>query len=34
VGGNLLAPAAKGDFAGVTEVAKQYAAKLAEIKGK
>lgn len=34
VGGNLLAPAATGDFEGVTEVAKQYAAKLAEIKGK
>jgi 2-dehydro-3-deoxyphosphogluconate aldolase/(4S)-4-hydroxy-2-oxoglutarate aldolase len=34
VGGNLLAPAATGDFAGVTAVAKQYAAKLAEIKGK
>lgn len=34
VGGNLLAPAEKGDFEGVTEVAKQYAAKYAEIKGK
>lgn len=33
VGGNLLAPAAKGDFAAVTEVAKQYAAKLKEIRG-
>lgn len=33
VGGNLLAPAAKGDFAQVTEVAKQYIAKLQEIKG-
>ncbi|OTN76796.1 keto-hydroxyglutarate-aldolase/keto-deoxy- phosphogluconate aldolase [Enterococcus sp. 8G7_MSG3316] len=33
VGGNLLAPAAKGDFAAVTEVAKQYAAKLTEIRG-
>ncbi|WP_460054063.1 bifunctional 4-hydroxy-2-oxoglutarate aldolase/2-dehydro-3-deoxy-phosphogluconate aldolase [Pseudolactococcus yaeyamensis] len=34
VGGNLLAPAATGDFDAVTEVAKQYAAKYAEIKGK
>ncbi|WP_430609329.1 bifunctional 4-hydroxy-2-oxoglutarate aldolase/2-dehydro-3-deoxy-phosphogluconate aldolase [Enterococcus sp. DIV0876] len=33
VGGNLLAPAVKGDFAAVTEVAKQYAAKLKEIRG-
>lgn len=33
VGGNLLAPAAAGDFAKVTEVAKQYADKLKEIKG-
>lgn len=33
VGGNLLAPAATGDFAKVTEVAKQYAAKLKEIRG-
>lgn len=32
VGGNLLAPAATGDFAGVTAVAKQYSAKLAEIR--
>lgn len=33
VGGNLLAPAAVGDFAKVTEIAQQYAAKLAEIRG-
>lgn len=33
VGGNLLAPAATGDFDKVTEVAKQYADKFAEIKG-
>ncbi|MGL9729105.1 bifunctional 2-keto-4-hydroxyglutarate aldolase/2-keto-3-deoxy-6-phosphogluconate aldolase [Enterococcus sp. DIV0756] len=33
VGGNLLAPAATGDFAKVTEIAQQYAAKLAEIRG-
>lgn len=33
VGGNLLAPAATGDFDKVTEVAAQYAEKLAEIKG-
>ena len=33
VGGNLLAPAATGDFAKVTEVAQQYVAKLQEIKG-
>jgi len=33
VGGNLLAPAATGDFAKVTEVARQYAEKFAEIKG-
>ena len=33
VGGNLLAPAATGDFAAVTEVAKQYAAQLKEIRG-
>ncbi|MGM0124573.1 keto-hydroxyglutarate-aldolase/keto-deoxy- phosphogluconate aldolase [Enterococcus sp. AZ194] len=33
VGGNLLAPAAVGDFDKVTQVAKQYAAKLKEIKG-
>lgn len=33
VGGNLLAPAATGDFEKVTEVAKQYAARYAEIKG-
>ncbi|MGX7205910.1 bifunctional 4-hydroxy-2-oxoglutarate aldolase/2-dehydro-3-deoxy-phosphogluconate aldolase [Enterococcus pingfangensis] len=32
VGGNLLAPAATGDFAAVTEVAKEYAAKLELIK--
>ncbi|MDT2613946.1 bifunctional 4-hydroxy-2-oxoglutarate aldolase/2-dehydro-3-deoxy-phosphogluconate aldolase [Enterococcus dongliensis] len=32
VGGNLLAPAAKGDFAAVTEVAKEYVAKLELIK--
>lgn len=30
-GGNLLAPAAKGDFEGVTVLAKQYADKFAEI---
>jgi 2-dehydro-3-deoxyphosphogluconate aldolase/(4S)-4-hydroxy-2-oxoglutarate aldolase len=34
VGGNLLAPAASGDFDKITEVAKQYAAKLKEIRGK
>lgn len=34
VGGNLLAPAATGDFTKVTEIAQQYAAKLAEIRGK
>ncbi|GEK37000.1 MULTISPECIES: bifunctional 4-hydroxy-2-oxoglutarate aldolase/2-dehydro-3-deoxy-phosphogluconate aldolase [Enterococcus] len=33
VGGNLLAPAATGDFEKVTEVAKQYAAKMKEIAG-
>lgn len=33
VGGNLLVPAATGDFAAVTEVAKQYAAQLKEIRG-
>lgn len=33
VGGNLLAPAATGDFDKVTEVAQQYVAKLQEIKG-
>ncbi|MFR3685721.1 MAG: bifunctional 4-hydroxy-2-oxoglutarate aldolase/2-dehydro-3-deoxy-phosphogluconate aldolase [Enterococcus sp.] len=33
VGGNLLAPAATGDFAKVTEIAQQYAVKLAEIRG-
>lgn len=33
VGGSLLAPAATGDFAAVTEVAKQYAAQLKEIRG-
>lgn len=33
VGGNLLAPAATGDFAKVTEVASQYMAKYNEIKG-
>ncbi|MGO2742875.1 MAG: bifunctional 2-keto-4-hydroxyglutarate aldolase/2-keto-3-deoxy-6-phosphogluconate aldolase [Pseudolactococcus laudensis] len=32
VGGNLLAPATKGDFEGVTAIAKQYAEKYAEIK--
>jgi 2-dehydro-3-deoxyphosphogluconate aldolase/(4S)-4-hydroxy-2-oxoglutarate aldolase len=32
VGGNLLAPAAQGDFKKVTEVAKQYSDKLNEIK--
>lgn len=31
VGGNLLAPATKGDFEGVTAIAKQYAEKYAEI---
>ncbi|GFH41941.1 2-dehydro-3-deoxy-phosphogluconate aldolase [Lactococcus hodotermopsidis] len=31
VGGNLLAPAATGDFDGVTAIAKQYAEKFAEI---
>lgn len=34
VGGNLLAPAATGDFTKVTEIAQQYAVKLAEIRGK
>lgn len=33
VGGNLLAPAAKGDFAEVTNVAKQYMEKYRAIKG-
>ncbi|MBO0472156.1 keto-hydroxyglutarate-aldolase/keto-deoxy- phosphogluconate aldolase [Enterococcus sp. DIV0840] len=33
VGGNLLAPAAEGNFKKVTEIAKQYAAKLTEIRG-
>lgn len=33
VGGNLLAPAATGDFAKVTEVAKLYAQRYKEIKG-
>ena len=33
VGDNLLAPAATGDFDKVTEVAKEYVAKLNEIKG-
>lgn len=33
VGGNLLAPVATGDFAKVTEVAKEYVAKLNEIRG-
>ncbi|MDU5332880.1 bifunctional 2-keto-4-hydroxyglutarate aldolase/2-keto-3-deoxy-6-phosphogluconate aldolase [Enterococcus sp.] len=33
VGGNLLAPAATGDFTKVTEIAQQYAAKLVEIRG-
>ncbi|MDR1568449.1 MAG: bifunctional 2-keto-4-hydroxyglutarate aldolase/2-keto-3-deoxy-6-phosphogluconate aldolase [Streptococcaceae bacterium] len=33
VGGNLLAPALAGDFAGVTAVAKQYVEKFAEISG-
>lgn len=33
VGGNLLAPAATGDFEKVTEVARQYSAKFKEIKG-
>ncbi|MEI5993824.1 bifunctional 4-hydroxy-2-oxoglutarate aldolase/2-dehydro-3-deoxy-phosphogluconate aldolase [Candidatus Enterococcus mansonii] len=33
VGGDLLAPAAVGDFEKVTETARQYAAKLKEIKG-
>ncbi|WP_429958394.1 bifunctional 2-keto-4-hydroxyglutarate aldolase/2-keto-3-deoxy-6-phosphogluconate aldolase [Enterococcus sp. AZ196] len=33
VGGNLLAPAAVGDFVKVTEIAQQYAVKLAEIRG-
>lgn len=33
VGGNLLAPAATGDFDKVTEVAQQYAAKMKEIAG-
>ena len=32
VGGNLLAPAAAGDFKKVTEIAKQYSAKYQEIK--
>ncbi|MDH6363981.1 2-dehydro-3-deoxyphosphogluconate aldolase/(4S)-4-hydroxy-2-oxoglutarate aldolase [Enterococcus sp. PF1-24] len=34
VGGNLLAPAATGDFAKVTEIAKEYVAKYQAIKGK
>lgn len=34
VGGNLLAPATKGDFEQVTEIAQHYSAKLAEIRGK
>ena len=33
VGGNLLAPAATGDFAAVTEMAKQYMDKFHSIKG-
>ena len=33
VGGNLLAPAAHGNFEEVTKVAQQYASKLKEIKG-
>ncbi|MGX7198350.1 bifunctional 4-hydroxy-2-oxoglutarate aldolase/2-dehydro-3-deoxy-phosphogluconate aldolase [Enterococcus nangangensis] len=33
VGGNLLAPLATGDFAKITEVAKEYVAKFNEIKG-
>lgn len=33
VGGNLLKPAETGDFAQVTEVARQYANRFAEIKG-
>lgn len=33
VGGSLLAPAETGDFAAVTEVARQYMEKFAEIKG-
>lgn len=33
VGGNLLAPAAEGNFAEVTKIAGQYATKLAEIRG-
>ncbi|MGX7198458.1 bifunctional 4-hydroxy-2-oxoglutarate aldolase/2-dehydro-3-deoxy-phosphogluconate aldolase [Enterococcus nangangensis] len=33
VGGNLLAPLATGDFAKITEVAKEYVAKFKEIKG-
>jgi len=33
VGGNLLAPAAEGNFAEVTKIAKQYAEKFAEIRG-
>ncbi|MGX7047409.1 ketohydroxyglutarate aldolase [Lactococcus piscium] len=33
-GGNLLAPAASGDYAGVTAMAKQYAEKYAEISQK
>ncbi|MFV0557190.1 MAG: bifunctional 4-hydroxy-2-oxoglutarate aldolase/2-dehydro-3-deoxy-phosphogluconate aldolase [Enterococcus sp.] len=33
VGGNLLAPAATGDFAKVTAIAQEYAAKYREIKG-
>ena len=32
VGGKLVAPAAKGDFEQVTEIAGQYAAKLKEIR--
>lgn len=33
IGGNLLAPAKKGDFEGVTEMAKKYVQKYKEIKG-
>ncbi|EOV9527982.1 bifunctional 4-hydroxy-2-oxoglutarate aldolase/2-dehydro-3-deoxy-phosphogluconate aldolase [Bacillus cytotoxicus] len=34
IGGNLMAPAEKGDFAKVTEIAKQYVDKMNIIKGK
>lgn len=34
VGGNLMAPATKGDFAGTTEMAEKYVAKYEEIKSK